>query len=112
MVSRLPSVRIAVVLLYYQEHCTRKKTAAVKIVPFPNLRVPDVGAQVDSSSFFSCLLSYFAAATVVDRVVASPHRRRCCPTAVSMGVKSLLKELPGGNMKEQRIGFATLVALQ
>ena len=55
---------------------------------------------------------YSAAATVVDRVVASPHRRRCRPTAVSMGVKSLLKELPGGNMKEQRIGFATLVALQ
>ena len=28
-----------------------------------------------------------------------------------MGVKGLLKELPGGNMKEQRVGFATLSAL-
>ena len=55
---------------------------------------------------------YSAAATVVDRVVASPHRRRCRPDAASMGVKGLLKELPSGNMKKKRVGFATLAALR
>ena len=29
-----------------------------------------------------------------------------------MGVKGLLKELPGGNMEEQRVGFARLAALR